>query len=401
MMIPRVHVFAWLLLCATVAVAPQANSQTILGTAQTFAVLGGSAVTNTGASTVSGNLGVGPGTAISGFPPGLVSGGTIHAADAVALQAQSDTTTAFNILAGEAFDSNLTGTDLGGLALQGGVYRYSSSAQLTGTLTLDAQGDPNALFVFQIGSTLTTGSNASVSLINGAQACNVFWKVGSSATLGTNTDFVGNILALTSITMTNGATLAGRALARSGAVSLDDDDIAVSTCDVSAPITLTLSEEYTPPLIIAGGTSYLVVTITNTGGTAATLSSPLVDTLPMGMVVASSPDPSTTCAGSGYGPVAGSGTVMLPGGYVIPANGSCEFRVRVTAPIGRYTNILPVGALQTDGGSNAFSASATLVVASASVPVPTLSDWMIILLAITVGALAIQPLLAVTRGKRR
>ena len=162
-----------------------------LGTAANFAVLAGSTVTNTGPTALIGDLGVSPGTAITGFPPGSRDRGTIHAGDAVAAQAEVDLTTAYNVLAGEAVDQDLTGQDLGGHTLTPGVYHFSSSAQLTGTLTLDAQGDPNAVFVFQIGSTLTTASNSSVVLINGADACNVFWQVGSSATLGTSTHVRG------------------------------------------------------------------------------------------------------------------------------------------------------------------------------------------------------------------
>lgn len=155
-----------------------------LGTADSFAVLAGSTVTNTGATNVHGNLGVGPGTAITGFPPGIVSGGTIHAA-AVAMRAQSDLTTAYNFAAGEASGNVLTGQDLGGLTLTPGVYSFASSAQLTGTLRLNAQGDPNAVFLSQIGSTLTTASGSSVVFTNGGQGDSVFWQVGSSATLGT------------------------------------------------------------------------------------------------------------------------------------------------------------------------------------------------------------------------
>jgi Ice-binding-like len=187
-------------------------------------------VTNTGATTVGGNLGVDPGLAVTGFPPGLVAGGTIHSGDGVALQAQSDTATAYNALAGEALTVDLTGQDLGGKTLVPGVYRYSSSAQLTGALTLDAEGNPSAVFVFQIGSTLTTASNSSVLVINGAQDCNIFWQVGSSATLGTTTAFKGNILALTSITLTTGATVSGRTLARNGAVTMDGNRVSTLGC---------------------------------------------------------------------------------------------------------------------------------------------------------------------------
>ena len=203
---------------------------TSLGTAESFAVLGGSAVTNTGPSVIDGNLGVGPGTSVTGFPPGIVTNGVIHAADAVALQAQSDLTTAYLDVADNAVTVDLTGQDLGGLTLTPGVYFFSSSAQLTGTLTLDAQGDPNAEFDFQIGSTLTTASGANVVLINGADPCNVFWQVGSSATLGTTTAFVGHILALTSITVQHGATVDGSVLARNGAVTLDDNVISIANC---------------------------------------------------------------------------------------------------------------------------------------------------------------------------
>ena len=206
-----------------------------LGTAQSFAVLGGSAVTNTGPTVVTGDLGVSPGSAVTGFPPGVVTGGSIHAADAVALQAQSDVTTAYNNLAGQACNSNLTGKDLGGLTLTSGVYCFSSSAPLTGTVTLDAQGSADAVFIFQIGSTLTTASSSSVHVINGGSNCNVYWQVGSSATLGTGTRFVGNILALTSVTLTTGANVAGRALARNGAVTMDTNNVSVSGCSSGAP----------------------------------------------------------------------------------------------------------------------------------------------------------------------
>jgi hypothetical protein len=212
--------------------SPARATAPTLGTAGSFAVLAGSTVTNTGPTGVSGNLGVAPGSAVTGFPPGIVAGGTIHAGDAVALQAQSDTTTAYNNLAGQSCNFNLTGQDLGGKTLIPGTYCFSTSAQLTGTLTLNGQGNPNAVFVFQIGSTLTTASNASVNLINGAQACNVFWQVGSSATLGTTTHFAGSILAHVSETLNTGATVAGRALAQTGAVTLDTNQLSAVQCSV-------------------------------------------------------------------------------------------------------------------------------------------------------------------------
>ncbi len=186
-----------------------------LGTATPFAALAGSTVTNTGPSVISGDLGVSPGSAVTGFPPGVVINGTEHVADAVALQAQTDLTTAYNDAAGRT-PFTVVSTDLGGQTLDPGVYHAATSMGLTGTVTLDAHGDPNAVFIFQMGSTLTTASNSTVSLINGAQACNVFWQVGSSATLGTDTTFVGSILALTSATVQTGTTVAGRVLASNG-----------------------------------------------------------------------------------------------------------------------------------------------------------------------------------------
>jgi hypothetical protein len=210
------------------APAYAAQAKVGLGTVAGYSVLGGASVTNTGATTLQGNLGVSPGTLITGFPPGIV-GGVTHAADAPALQAQSDLATAYNDAAGRAMTANV-GSTLGGKTLVSGVYTASSSAGLTGTLTLDAKGDPTAVFIFQIGSTLTTASSSSVSMINGAQPCNVFWQIGSSATLGTNSDFVGTILAHTSISVTTGVTVQGRALARIGSVTLDTDVFTAPAC---------------------------------------------------------------------------------------------------------------------------------------------------------------------------
>lgn len=218
--------------------ASQAVAQINLGTSQSFAVLGGSTVTNTGATAITGNLGVSAGSSVTGFPPGIVTGGAIHAADSVAAQAQSDLTTAYNAAAGLPCGVDLTGQNLGGLTLTPAVYCFTSSAALTGTLTLNFQGNPNSVFVFKIGSTLTTASGSSVVLSNtGGTSCptNLFWQVGSSATLGTGSTFAGNILALTSITLNTGAALTGRALARNGAVTLDTGVVNTSACAASIP----------------------------------------------------------------------------------------------------------------------------------------------------------------------
>lgn len=217
-----------------------------LGTATSFAVLAGTTVTNTGPSVVSGDLGVDPGSAVTGFPPGSVINGTQYAAGtpsaAAALQAQSDLTTAYNQAAGETPTASVS-TDLGGQTLVPGVYA-GGALSLTGTVTLDAENNPNAVFVFQAASTLITASASRVSLVGGAQACNVFWQVTSSATLGTGSSFVGSVMALTSITVDTGTTVAGRVLARNGEVSLDTDTITTPTCTSSSTVA---SPTTTPP----------------------------------------------------------------------------------------------------------------------------------------------------------
>lgn len=212
-----------------------------MGDANSFAVLGASTVTNTGPSTIYGDVGVAPGTAITGFPPGQVFNGSIHENNAFANSAQADALTAYNQLAGLMPTTDLTGQDLGGLVLTPGVYSFSSSAFLTGTLTLDGQGQTNPLFVFQMGTTLITASDASVNLINGDfdTSNDVYWQVGSSATLGTNTDFIGTIIADQSATLTTGASLDGRVIALNAAVTLDSNEIFNSRA-VPAPGALAL-----------------------------------------------------------------------------------------------------------------------------------------------------------------
>src|SRR5665213_629202 len=195
-----------------------------MGTAVSFAALGASTVTNTGPSALTGDVGVSPGSSITGFPPGTFTG-TAHAADAVSAQAEADAATAYNFLVAETCNTNWTGVDLGGMTLLPGVYCFDTSAQLTGTLTLNANGDPNAVFVFLIGSTRTTASNSAV-IASGGSPCNVFFQVGSSATLGTGTQFSGNIFALISITANTGASMSGGSYALNGAVTMDTNSAA-------------------------------------------------------------------------------------------------------------------------------------------------------------------------------
>lgn len=202
-----------------------------LGSAVNFQVLGGSTVTNTGATVVAGELGTSPGTTITGFPPGIVTeGGKTHMGDALALQAQNDVTLAYNSSAGQPCNIHLADQELGGKTLTPDVYCFSSLAQLTGQLVLDAQGDAAAVWIIQIPGGLSTASNSSVIVTNGGGVCNVFWIVGESATIGTGSAFAGNILALTSITMATGANLSGRAFARNGAVTLDTNTISKPPC---------------------------------------------------------------------------------------------------------------------------------------------------------------------------
>jgi hypothetical protein len=342
---------------AAAAVAPP------LGVAQSFAVLGATPnVNNTGPTIVTGDLGVSPAAAVVGFPPGTVIG-TIHAADATAAGAQSANTTAYGVLAGEACNTSFgVPTDLAGMTLAPGVYCFASSAANTGLLQLDAMGNANAVWVFQIASTLITGSASTVSIINGGQACNVFWQVGSSATLGTTTTFVGNILALTSITLQTGASLSGRALAQTGTVTLASN--AVSVCSLAGSTTPTTLTTQASPAVQIGGLIHDTATLS--GGVA-----------PTGTIVFElfGPNDATCTATPAF-----TSTVTVAGNGSYVSAGFTPISVGIYRWIATYS------------GDAANAASATAcndanesVTISAGLPqigiTPTLSAWAMVLLA--------------------
>jgi hypothetical protein len=270
-----------------------ADATVPLATAASYAVLGGSTVTNTGPSTISGDVGLSPGSAVVGFPPATVTNGAIHAADAAASQAQADAAIGYGDAGGRP--ASATVVDIGGQLLAPGVYAATSSLAITGTVTLDGHDDPGAVFIFQAGTTLTTAAGSSVVLVNGASACNVFWQVGSSATLGSGSVFRGTVLALQSITATTGAVIEGRLLARNGAVTLDTNQITAPLCAsaVSTTTTSTTISTTTSPAV--------VVPATEASATGTDVAGP----------VAGSPTTSTTSAG-GTSTATGRTTTTLP-----------------------------------------------------------------------------------------
>ncbi|MGA2874454.1 MAG: ice-binding family protein [Nitrososphaerales archaeon] len=254
-----------------------------LGTVSSFAVLAGSAITNTGSSTVVGNVGLSPGSS-NGLLPASVAG-TIYVDDPVAVQAQVDNTAAYDSLENQTCTDSLTGTDLGGLTLTPGVYCFSSAAQLTGILTLNAQNNSNALFIFKIGSTLTTSSGSSVLVINGGSECKVFWQVVTSVTLDTNTAFAGNIFALDSITLDTSASVSGRVLAQTGAVAMDTNKVDSSMCQSGTTSTTTVTSTVTAPAttvtstITSPTTTTVTFNQTSTTTETSTITSPTTTTI--------------------------------------------------------------------------------------------------------------------------
>ena len=271
---------------ASVGPAAAAEAPVDLGSADEYSVLAGSTVTNTGPSTLNRSLGVSPGSAATGFPPGLVGGDT-NLADADADGAQLDLTAAYEDAATRPSTGTIVGDTLGGLVLGTGVYS-GGALDLTGVLTLDGAGDPDAVFIFQAASSLVTAGASSVVLINDAQPCNVFWQVTSSATLGGSTAFAGTIMALQSITAVTGATIDGRLLARNAAVTLDTNTITSSVCAAAAPTTTTTTTS-TTSTAAPSSTTTSVATTPTTAATSPTIADSTSTTVAGGVVVTTTP----------------------------------------------------------------------------------------------------------------
>ncbi|MBW6469286.1 MAG: DUF3494 domain-containing protein [Coriobacteriia bacterium] len=248
----------------SVAAQPTVN----LGTTSNFAVLAGETITNTGPTVINGDVGVHPGTTFTGQAEAKING-AVHLADDVAAQAKDDLVIAYNDAAGRTPVTTIP-TELGGTTLKAGVYNSESGTfEITGTLTLDAEGDPDAVFIFQMASTLVTAPDSSVNLVNGARFCRVFWQVGSSATLGVNSSFVGHVFALTSIAAQTGATVEGQLLARNGAVTLDDNTITNGFCADTALSGISITKSASPSALNSGpGPVTYTYRVTNPGTVA-------------------------------------------------------------------------------------------------------------------------------------
>lgn len=299
------------------SIAYAADPPVDLATASSYSVLGGQTVTNTGPSFLAQNLGVSPGTEAPGFLPGQVAGET-HLADAASLQAQTDLTSAYTDAAGRTPFTSLA-VELGGTTLTPGVYRLPS-AQLTGTLTLDTQGDPAAVFIFQIDATLITGSDSQVVFLDEESTCSVYWQVASSATLGTDSSFIGTIMASTAISLETGADLEGRALAQTAAVTLDDNIITAPVCDVTPPTPpavdvppVDVPPAVAPPVVAPPATvpSVTVPSVPAAPVPDAGVVSPVVDAPTVQATPAATPPPADTVPAGPQLPVTGTSSVPL------------------------------------------------------------------------------------------
>jgi Ice-binding-like/IPTL-CTERM motif len=371
---------------------PSVASGQSLGAAKDFAILGGSAVTAASGSSksqIAGDVGVSPGTSITGFPSNAeVTGSfTLHNTptdDAASQSAQSAVTALFTSLSTDGGSATTIPNQLAGQHLGPGTYSLGAANLASGgTLYLTGSGT----YIFRVSSSLTTISTSNVSLGSGAEACNIWWQVGSSATIG-GTTFSGNVIAATGTnSLGPDAILTGRLLSETaGAVTMSgNNQVTAAYCAaVPPPGNVGITKAFSPNANGVNGVSTLTATLTNNNASAATLSSALVDSLPSGLVLASSPNASTTCGGGVVTATAGGTSITLSSGSTIPGGspGSCKVIANVTSSTAAtYTNTVATGALQTDKGNNTVAAVATLVISSSITPVPTLPEWALIVLA--------------------
>lgn len=365
------------LLCAPLTAAAQS-----LGAASSFAVEGFAGVTAAGGAgtVVSGDVGSSPSASITGFPPALVVPPFgLHPNDAAAIAAQAADVALFTSLGAGACTDNL-GAQMNGANIGPGIHCFSSTADLAalGTMTLSGAG----LYIFRVPSGLTANVGSTVTLA-GVDPCNVFWQVGTAATLN-GVNFPGNVVAQAGVTLGVGASLTGRALATAGPVTLSGGNTVGGCSAATAPppgrLPPTLTKAFSPASILAGGISTLTITLLNANLTAASLTTALVDTLPAGVVIAAVPNEGTTCPGTGaVAATAGGTSVTLPATRSIPAGvastpGSCTVTVDVTGSAGgAFLDVIAANALQTSNGNNTLPAEATLVITPPIPGTPTVA----------------------------
>jgi hypothetical protein len=319
----------------TMAAQPTVN----LGTTSTFAVLAGSTITNTGTTSISGSaggnvdgnvggdVGLFPGTAFDGKASVTITNGALHITDAIAIKAKDDLVTAYNDAAGRT-PVTIIPSELGGTTLKPGTYASTDGTfGITGTLTLDAEGDPNGVFVFQMASTLTTASASKINLINSARFCRTFWQVGSSATLGTNSTFVGHILAMQSITATTGAVIQGQLLARNGAVTLDNNTIINGFCDIS-----TVTPPVVVPPVVTTARLHVIKHVINDNGGKAVAANFKLHVKTLGKDISQSPAPGVESPGTSYTLAAGTYAISEDAftGYTASYSGDSDVRGNIT-----------------------------------------------------------------------
>lgn len=360
-----------------------------LGAAQNFGILGGSAVTaavGSVPSQIAGDVGVSPGSSITGFPPALgavvIPPFVLHTPnDGPSIGAQAAVTALFTSLSTTGGAATPIPDQLAGQNLGPGTYSLGAANLASGgVLTLTGNGT----YIFRVSSSLTTISTSNVLLI-GAQSCNIWWQVGSSATLG-GTTFAGNVIGFTGTnSMGPNARLEGRLLTTTpGAVTLaGNNTVNAAFCAiVPPPGAVGATKAFSPNVNGPGGVSTLTITLTNSNATAATLTAALVDSLPAGVVIAASPSVSTTCGGVVTATAGGSSVTLSGGAIPAGAPGTCTVIANVTsATAGAYTNTIAVNALQTSNGNNTVPAIGLLTIVAAIPPVPTLPEWAMIALA--------------------